>query len=75
MNEFTLLRVCKEINTSAVTDAEITDLAKDVASRTLSFPEGTDFTSSSHFVRKMASFMSLDKPLFVRAYPKGDHVE
>ena len=73
MNEFTLLRVCKEINTSAVTDAEITDLAKDVASRTLSFPEGTDFTSSSHFVRKMASFMSLDKPLFVRAYPKGDH--
>jgi hypothetical protein len=73
MNEFTLLRVCKEMDKYNVTSAEMTDLAKDVAGRTLSFPEGTDFKSSRHFVRKMASFMSIDESLFAKAYPKGDH--
>ena len=73
MNEFTLLRVCKDIRNHRVTNDEIKHLVKDVSTRTLSFPKSNDFKSSTAFLVDTASQFSLDKSFFTRAYPKGDY--
>ena len=73
MNEFTLLRACRDIKNHGVTNDEIKHLVKDVSSRTLSFPKTNDFKSSSDFLVDTASQFSLDKSFFTRAYPQGDY--
>ena len=73
MNEFTLLRVCKDIRNHSVTNDEIKHLVKDVSTRTLSFPKTNNFKSSTDFLVNTASQFSLDKSFFTRAYPQGDY--
>ncbi len=73
MNEFTLLRVCRDIKDHSVTNDEIKHLVKDVSTRTLSFPKTNNFTSSADFLVNTASQFSLDKSFFTRAYPQGDY--
>ena len=73
MNEFTLLRACRNIKDYRVTNDEIKHLVKDVSSRTLSFPKYNTFSSSKDFLVNTASQFSLDKTFFTRAYPQGDY--